>query len=104
MPKNPLFEKVDSILLRNSEIKDSNFSYFTGLPKRMPGPHYLILSPGKKVLLAGTLDIELAKKIANPGIGVKEFSTRQELEKFLKKELKGNIGLNYSVHPKAGYD
>ncbi|MDO8627734.1 MAG: aminopeptidase P family N-terminal domain-containing protein, partial [Candidatus Diapherotrites archaeon] len=102
--KPGLFDKVNCVLLKNSELKDSNFTYFTGLPKRMPGPHLLILKPGKKILLAGPLDYELTKKFANHGIQVQKFSKKEEIEKILKKELHGKIGLNYTVHSKAGFD
>ncbi len=103
MPLPEVLKEVDCILLRNSEnCADSNFHYFTGLPKLHFNSDFLAVQKnGKKILLSSKFDDAVGK--AN-NLLQKRFSSEKELHALLRKYLQGKrIGMNFASYPHSNF-
>ncbi len=97
-----IFDKTDSLLLRNSEnCADANFYYFTQLPKPYFNSEFLIMNKGKKPLL---LSSKLSSIAGSGNFAVKKFSSEKGLLALLGKYLKGRrIGLDFPSYPHSNF-
>ncbi len=99
---------VDAVLLENrEEVKDLNLYYFTGLPKKITGSQYLVLTRDKATLYATVLEYgAIEKELKHKFIDLKLFKSEKELLAGLAQEFHAAevLGVNYSVLSKKSYD
>ena len=93
--------KVDTVLLRtDGDNIDSNFYYFSGLGRTTKSNSFLILKKGAKPLLITNI-LEYGELKGNKNLCVVSYNSHAVLEKILKKNLTGKIGINYSYYTLA---
>jgi len=99
---------VDAVLLENQEeIKELNLYYFTGLPKKITGHQYLVLTRDKATLYATVLEYgAIEKELKHKFIDLQLFKSEKTLLAQLAQEFQDAevLGLNYPLLSKRSYD
>lgn len=98
--KNGMFKnkKITSALITGS---DANFYYLTGISRAYELNSFIILRKNKtSLLICHPLEF-LGRKIG--GFRTVNYHSKEEMEKVLRNNLKGRVGLNFKSYSLAGY-
>jgi Xaa-Pro dipeptidase len=99
-----LCKEVDLALIMNTSSVDPNFLYVTGFSSGLFEYSFLIVKRRRISLATSVLEYGTAKKQANGGMDIVRIDRREDLRRFLKKEIEGKeIGINGSFLPYSIY-
>ncbi len=95
---------LDAIVIMNTSIKDSNFTYMTDFSSGVFEDTILLLFPDGETLLVNKLEREIALESAPKAMDVVGADTSEEIASLLEKALKGkNVGFNAKFLPYSYY-
>ena len=95
---------LDAVVIMNTSVKDSNFTYMTDFSSGVFEDTILLLFPDRETLLVNKLEREIAIESAPKAMEVVGADTSEEIALRLKKSLKGmNVGFNAKFLPYSYY-